>query len=58
MACLVKGPDATPPADLALHIGELGGGQISGPLHKPCNLAHQINDFLIVVPLLDPFAEP
>jgi hypothetical protein len=57
VACLFNGPDATPPADLALHIGELGGSEVTTPFHKPSYFSHQINDCLIVMPILDPLAK-
>jgi hypothetical protein len=57
VTCSFDWPDATPPADLALHIGELGRSEVSAPFHEPCNLAHQVNDCFIVVTRLNPFAK-
>jgi hypothetical protein len=54
---LLGWPDATPSANFPLHIGYFWGCEISNPFHEPGDLAHQINDRLIAVPPLDPFAK-
>src|SRR4030042_415382 len=54
---LLDGPDATPPADLSLHIGQFDQTQISGPFHEPCDLAHQVDDRLIVLLPMGPMTQ-
>ncbi len=45
------------PADLALHISGLSRSEVTAPLHRPCNLTHQIDDGFIPVSRPNPFAQ-
>ena len=55
--CFFDGPNSTPPADLTLHVRQLGQCKVSVPLQEPGNLSHEVDDRFVPAALLNPLTQ-